>query len=105
MKIFMKVSLILSMIILAGCAVGRSPVNNGWLITNVGGSTAVGPATSSSKQGESCATNILGIIATGDATAATAANNGGITNIQAVDYTTKGFLGLFATSCTIVTGE
>ena len=105
MKISIKASLILSAIVLVGCASGRSPVNNGWFITNVGGPTAVGPATSSSKKGEACAINILGVIASGDASTATAANNGEISNIQSVDYSTKGFLGLFAESCTLVTGE
>jgi hypothetical protein len=47
----------------------------------------------------------LGWIGTGDASAATAAKNGGISKISSVDYHTKSILGLWAESCTKVSGD
>jgi len=100
-----KICLAVVVVMMMGCATGRSPVSPGLILTSVSGSESVGPGTGSSKKGESCATNILGLFAFGDASIHKATLKPGITKIQSVDYTTTSFIGIFANSCTIVYGE
>lgn len=89
---------------LSGCAMSTSSPVTGTIYTGAkgtyGGQNSVG-----SKRGESCASSILGIIGTGDASAAAAAKAGGITTIGTVDSDNFGVLGIYATNCTVVTGE
>lgn len=106
MKNTLKLAAVASAIILTtGCAMGRSPVSNGMIFTDVKGSESATSGASASKHGESCATNVLGLVAYGDASAHTAADNGGISKIQTVDYKTNTVLGVWARSCTHVFGE
>ena len=97
----------ISIISLAGCAGFGQPSGPGagWLFTSVKGPLTVGPSSSGSKTGEACSVNVLGLLATGDGSISTAASNAGISDIQAVDYDTNSFLGLFTKSCTVVHGE
>jgi len=106
MKKVLTASLLAAGIVLVtGCASGRSPVNNGLIYSDVKGSESAGAAETSSRHGMSCASNILGLFAYGDASAHTAAGNGGVSKIHSVDYSTNTVLGLWARSCTIVYGE
>jgi hypothetical protein len=106
MKRTLKIAAVSSIMLLTtACAMGRSPVNNGAIFTDVKGSESVGVSASGSKRGESCATNVLGLVAYGDASARTAASNAGISKIQTVDYKTNTVLGVWARSCTQVAGE
>lgn len=91
-------------VLVTGCAMGRSPVT-GFLFTEVKGSESVSSNAIGSKTGSSCATSILGWVATGDASSTAAAKAGGITQISSVDYHTRSILGLWAESCTLVTGK
>ena len=58
-----------------------------------------------SKTGQACATSILGWVTTGDASTPTAARNGQIERVFTVDNYSKNVLGIYATFCTVVTGE
>jgi hypothetical protein len=58
-----------------------------------------------SKTGEACASSILGAIATGDASIAAAKAAGGVSEVSHVDHDNFSILGLYATTCTIVTGK
>jgi len=79
MKKVLTASLLAAGIVLVtGCASGRSPVNNGLIYSDVKGSESAGAAETSSRHGMSCASNILGLFAYGDASAHTAAGNGGV---------------------------
>ncbi|HEY9037272.1 MAG TPA: TRL-like family protein [Pseudomonadales bacterium] len=100
-KIMLSAGLVLLM---TGCAMGRAPVS-GYLYSDVSGSESSTSNTVGKKTGSACATSILGWIGTGDASAATAAKNGGISKISSVDYHTKSILGLWAESCTKVSGD
>ena len=100
-KIMLSAGLVLLM---TGCAMGRAPVS-GYLYSDVSGSESSTSNAVGRKVGSACATSILGWVGTGDASAATAAKNGGISKISSVDYHTKSILGLWAESCTKVSGD
>jgi hypothetical protein len=57
------------------------------------------------KKGEACASSILGWVTTGDASVRAAADAGGIKQISAVDSSFRNYLGIYATYCTIVSGQ
>lgn len=101
LKILVAAGLVL---LVTGCAAGRAPVT-GYLFSDVKGSESVSSNTAGKKTGSACATSILGWVGTGDASAAAAAKSGGITKISSVDYHTRSILGLWAESCTQVTGD
>ncbi len=58
-----------------------------------------------SKTGQACASSILGLVATGDASIAAAMDDGGIKEVAHVDHDNFQILGLYATTCTVVTGR
>jgi hypothetical protein len=66
---------------------------------------SAGAGTIGSKTGEACATSILGWVTTGDASTVAAAKNGGIKKIATVDNKNTNILGVYATYCSVVTGE
>jgi hypothetical protein len=60
---------------------------------------------SGNKTGQACASSILGLVATGDASIAAAKEDGGISEVAHVDHDNFQILGLYATTCTVVTGR
>lgn len=92
-------------------AVAGSPVT-GFLVTNVGvpgesfeTADDLEVDVSGLEKGESSAFSFLGLFAGGDASINKAANNGKIRKIHHVDYEVSSFLGIFASSTTIVYGQ
>ncbi|HNN87396.1 MAG TPA: TRL-like family protein [Pseudomonadales bacterium] len=104
-KLFIATALASTVALTTGCAVARSPVNNGFLFTDVKGSESVGSAASGTRYGRACSANVLGLVAYGDSSARTAASRAGINHIQTVDYSTNTVLGVWAQTCTLVYGE
>ncbi|MEN9581032.1 MAG: hypothetical protein RJA70_4041 [Pseudomonadota bacterium] len=103
---FAKFGLILVVSSLAaGCAMSASSPVTGTIYTAAKGATAVTSNVGTSKEGRACASSILGAIGMGDASIASAAKQGGITKISTVDSDNFSVLGIYATNCTIVTGE
>ena len=103
----MRLSLILPLALLSGCAAFAFPGSR-----NARGALYVGASTPQmtthnnigKKRGEACATSILGIVTTGDASIRAAADAGGIKEISAVDGSIKNILGIYAEYCTVVSG-
>ena len=81
------------------------PYQSGPLYSDMAGPVNLTQNEIGSKTGQACTTNILGLVATGDASAAAAAKAGGINEISTVDVEFSTILGLFAKSCTTVTGN
>ncbi len=88
-----------------GCAMSANAPVSGALYQSSKGATAATSNPLAAKNGKSCASSILGIVGTGDASIASAAKAGGITKVSAVDSENFGILGIYATNCTVVTGE
>ena len=98
------VPLLLTALLLSGCAVAASPVI-GVVYTDVQAPLDATANAASAKTGEATCESILGIIATGDCSIATAAQSAGITRIHYVDYKTRNILGFYATFTVVVYGE
>lgn len=92
-------------IFMGGCAASTSAPVTGFIYQGANGATAATSNSVTSKSGKSCASSILGIAGIGDASIAAAAKAGGITKVAAVDSENFGILGIYATNCTVVTGE
>lgn len=88
-----------------GCAMSLAQPVTGSIYQGTNGATAATSNNLGGKTGKSCATSILGAVGIGDASIASAAKAGGITKIAAVDSENFGVLGIYATNCTVVTGE
>jgi outer membrane lipoprotein SlyB len=101
-KITMLLALV-AMLALSGCA--QLPYQTGSIYTS---HTAPMQATQNevgNKKGEACQTNILGIFSTGDASIAAAAKAGGMGKVGTVNYSFSTILGLYSSTCTVVTGN
>ncbi len=90
---------------ISACAVGMGGPVTGLIYKNSAGPYQATTNNIGSKRGEATAQSILGLIGVGDASIEKAAKNGGIQKIATVDQKSTNFLGIFATSTTIVTGE
>ena len=90
---------------LSGCAYSAASPVTGFAYTAAKSTHGATSNPIGSKTGKSCAMSILGIVGMGDASAAAAAQSAGITQISTVDAENFGVLGIYATNCTIVTGE
>jgi hypothetical protein len=66
---------------------------------------SVGTGSAGTKEGEACAMVILGMVGIGDASITAAKNAGGVKTVSHVDQSNLGILGLYANTCTRVTGE
>lgn len=91
--------------ILSGCAMSNTAPVTGFAYNGSKGTYGATANPVAAKTGESCSSSILGIVGMGDASAASAAKAGGITKISTVDSDNFGVLGIYAKSCTVVTGE
>jgi len=93
--------------VLTGCAGmafnGRTGMGSIYSETKLPESATGNPI--GSKTGQACASSILGWVTTGDASTSTAARNGQIQRVFTVDNSSKNILGIYATFCTVVTGE
>lgn len=88
-----------------GCAMSmNNPVTGAIYQGTKGGTTATSNAIGG-KTGKSCASSILGVVGIGDSSIASAAKAGGVTKVATVDSENFGILGIYATNCTVVTGE
>lgn len=96
---------VLGAVLVSGCAMSANSPVMGTIYTAAKGATAATSNEGGSKEGKSCASSILGIVGTGDASIASAAKAGGINKIRTVDSDNFSVLGIYATNCTIVTGE
>src|SRR5258707_1253055 len=96
--------LLLSAIVLAGCAHANGPLIGG-VYTDTQSGVAVTSNQAGNRVGQACGTSILGIVATGDATVEAARRAGGITLITSVDESASSILGFYAKYCTIVRGR
>lgn len=97
---------VLSIALLAGCAIAYGPAGISAPITIMKTPGQVGPAESSastSKIGKACASGLLGT-AHGDASLSKAMLNGGITQVETVDYDILNFV-VYTRLCTIVKGQ
>jgi hypothetical protein len=92
----------LMLVVLSGCASRLGLV--GGLYTGVTQGISA-TAQLGAKRGEACGMSILGIVAIGDYGIDTARKNGGIRSISTVDEQVTGFLGVYQSVCTIVTGK
>lgn len=88
-----------------GCAMSANAPVTGFVYQGANGATAATANALTAKSGKSCASSILGIAGMGDASIAAAAKAGGISKVAAVDSENFGILGIYATNCTVVTGE
>lgn len=88
-----------------GCAMSANAPVSGFLYLGANGATAATSNAVSSKTGKSCASSILGVVGTGDASIMAAAKAGGITKVASVDSENSNILGIYATNCTVVSGE
>jgi TRL-like protein family len=88
-----------------GCAMSMGNPVTGALYSGNQGPTAATSNPIGAKKGESCAMSILGIVGLGDASIASAAKAGGVSKISTVDSNNFQVLGIYATNCTVVTGE
>lgn len=107
MKTLAKVALGALMLgMLGGCATasGGDAMVMGTIYSGYKSSGAIGPG-AGNKTGEACASSILGIIGTGDASVSAAMEAGHITQINHVDHTQFGVLGIYASTCTEVVGQ
>ena len=95
---------VMTVALLSGCAMARSPVSGGWYTDTKAGLSATSNQ-AGNRMGQACATSILGLIATGDASIEAARRNGGITMISSVDESASSILGIVATYCQIVRGR
>lgn len=98
------VAVIVSVMMLSGCAGLGSPVP-GSLFAEVTTPVTADGAVSSPKVGRSSAQSILGLVAQGDASIQAAMKDGGIQKVHHVDYQVENLLGVIATYTTIVYGE
>jgi hypothetical protein len=91
---------------LNGCAMvqGGSAAAMGGLYSEYKTPGAVGNGPSV-KTGEACASSILGWVATGDASLKAAMTAGGIAEISYVDHNNFAVLGIYAKTCTVVSGR
>ncbi|MDR1691264.1 MAG: TRL-like family protein [Rickettsiales bacterium] len=90
--------------LLAGCAYTSQPLSSGALATSVS-VPLIATSEASTKTGTACAKNILGLVTSGDASIEAAKKEGGITRVSSVSLENSGFLGLYAQSCTVVSGN
>jgi hypothetical protein len=92
---------------LGGCAMaaGGDTSVSGTIYSGYKTGGAIGSGAAAAKTGESCASSILGIIATGDASVAAAKSAGGIQQVSHVDHDVFSVLGIYAKSCTVVSGQ
>lgn len=96
--------LALAALLIGGCARAPFPLM-GLIYTDGKAPYHAVENASAGKTGKACATSILGLIATGDASIDAAMRDGGVTQVAAVDYSTKSFMGIWAEFCTIATGK
>jgi hypothetical protein len=99
--------LVVAAVALSGCAGMAFPrANNGFLYADTKTNDAVNVGNAQAgKTGEACAMSILGWVTTGDSTVPAAAKAGGIKNVVSVDNKYSNILGVYATFCTVVTGD
>lgn len=90
---------------MTGCAASANAPVTGFVYLSANGATAATSNPVSSKSGKSCASSILGVVGLGDASIAAAAKAGGITRVASVDSENSNILGIYATNCTVVSGE
>lgn len=92
--------------LVSGCAMsaGGNAMATGFVYSGYKTPGNIGPG-QGTKTGEACISSVLGIVATGDSSVAAAKKAGGITQVSHVDHEVFGVLGIYATSCTIVTGQ
>lgn len=89
----------------SACATGDGGSVTGLLYKNSASPYQVLHNKIGSRRGEATAISILGLVGIGDASIRVAARNGRITKIATVDQYATNYLGIYATSTTIVTGE
>jgi hypothetical protein len=97
-------AIVIGLVGLSGCMPVASPVV-GIIFADVKWGNMATTATAAPKEGKACATTILGWIAQGDASVTAAKANGGISEVSAIDHTSKNVLGIFAEFCTVVKGK
>jgi hypothetical protein len=100
-----KTLLVLSIIILSGCATAglNSKIGGGW-IANYKESEFATSNFATKKTGTACTQSILGITS-GDSSLEAAKKNGNITKISTVDSEYHNILYVYGKHCTIVQGE
>ncbi len=96
--------LVVSVMVLSGCAWALAPVTGGLVTTTKAPWTATSNADYSKKGTAECH-SVLGLFGFGDASISTAMAKGGITKIHHVDFESVSFLGIYARFTIIVYGE
>ena len=107
MKNLLKVAVFgLGLYTLCGCAMAAGGSNSvsGFIYSGYTASGVVGAGTGT-KTGQACATSILGWFGLGDASVTAAMADGKLTQVAHVDHDITGILGLYAKSCTTVSGQ
>lgn len=102
---YLLLPLLLSVVLLTGCAAMSVTPVTGFLYTDVSAPVTATNHPSYSKVGIATCTSILGLIGTGDASIDAAAKKAGITKIHHVDFKSTSILGLYATFTVYVYGD
>ena len=97
------VCLVLSLMVLSGCA---TYMPTGAAFTEIAIPVNATPAAKApTKTGESKCTSVLGLVANGDASIAAACKAGGITEIHHVDWKAKNIFGVYGEFTCVVYGN
>ncbi len=109
MKNFAKLgSVVVLTMVASGCAAfaqGGDSLVTGFVYSGYKTGGQVGTGSAATKTGEACASTIFGLIATGDSSITAAKQNGGIKEVTHVDHDVFSVLGIYATACTVVSGN
>lgn len=103
-RVALSIALLIVTFAVSGCIGVQTPVV-GLIYTEAKYGDTATPSTATGKEGKACAMTILSLVALGDASITTAKANGGITEVSAVDHTSKNILGIYGEWCTIVKGK
>jgi len=102
----MKKVLLGSLFYLTSCAMVQTTAGPGLILTQAKDMVlAVETDRPATKQGIACLENILGAVVSGDASIDAAKREGRITKVATVDREVYSVLGIYARSCTVVTGN
>ncbi len=100
-----KLTILSTVALLGACAYTSQPAGMGGLVTQTKAPVMATSNSGASKTGTACAENFLGLVVMGDASVEAAKKDAKITNVSSVSLDNFGVLGLYAKSCTVVTGN
>lgn len=105
MKTSLKLITLSFLFSITSCAFPAPSSGPAWLYTDVKETVLINNGVAIKKTGEACSSNILGFVSTGDTSVDLIKDKNGIKNVATIDRDFSGFLGIYAESCTIVSGN